>query len=103
MKLVLKQHITLVLEVGVVSIRFKAGCALNLKLKYYIVVKEFSLLWLNQIRPRMVLLLLLIVIIEANDEGVGDGAGDDDVGSGGGQQGMGSSMFLGGEKNKKYI
>ena len=48
-------------------------------------VKEFSLLWLNQIRPRMVLLLLLIVIIEA-DEGDRDGAGDDDVGSDGGRQ-----------------
>ena len=34
----------------------------------------------------MELLLLLIVIIEANDEGVGDGAGDGDVGSGGGRQ-----------------
>ena len=34
----------------------------------------------------MELLLPLIVIIEANDEGVGDGAGDGDVSSGGGRQ-----------------
>ena len=43
----------------------------------------------------MELPLLLIVIIEANDEGVGDGAGDGDVGSGRGRQVHGSSMFLG--------